>query len=299
MKKKLIALVTALTLCAVVVVGGTLAYYSQQTDTVKNSFTYDPSGQDPDPEIIEPHFPKDPSITPGTATPKDPQIQLTNDEAEGEFYAAMVIEGSSPAEVAGIKVLKDILADGTDGTFKLKVPVIDGSTGEQAKDKDGKEIWETKEYTKDKGLAKIFGWNTTDYRFEVNADGNVYAYYRYTLSNTASANTNPTMATTPNVATPVFTAVVTNTNLWHVFFDADGKEIEYETDVLYDISVKGYVVSSLNDTKITGYGADGKTPQYATWGTSELAMKTAFADQFAGGTAKNPPYVAPATNPLP
>ena len=38
-KKKIAALITSLALVGVVVVGGTLAYLTAQTDTVKNVFT--------------------------------------------------------------------------------------------------------------------------------------------------------------------------------------------------------------------------------------------------------------------
>lgn len=271
MKKKLIALITALTLCAGVVVGTTLAYYSAETDEVTNTFTYSPDDEDPDPKIEEPNWPDDPTVTPGTAVPKDPQIVLTSTtlKDDQEFYAAMVIRGSTI--VTGKNSLKEILKDGTAKIGTKEVPDIDPVTGERRLNPDGSPKVKTIDVFEDVGLAKLWGWSDK-FEYEVNpTNGDVYAYYKTKLSNAAKKTD------------PVFQAVITNSAIDSILKDMKIKDQER----FYDIYVQGYVVSSKNDTEIKPDGT------YGEWGSSQKAMRVAFPDIFTNNGANWPA----ATNP--
>lgn len=119
MKKKLVLIVTALTLCAVMVVGGTLAYLTSRTETLENIFKFDSGGDGSSTavsiEIAEPKW------TPGV-------------NADGDLVAK-----SNDSTVKYQWNDKAADADGKGNNADISVPI----TNKKLKDKAGEEktLW--------------------------------------------------------------------------------------------------------------------------------------------------------------
>lgn len=273
MKKKLIALITALTLCAGVVVGTTLAYYSAKTTTVTNTFTYSPD-ENPGPIIEEPLWKPDTPLTPEKTIPKNPYVTLTNKDAELEYWAAIVIKGNDKESIETLKTLGQILATGTTPGVKY-IFAYDPATGKRipadgapaTPDPNNPLHWkhETDTIQKNNGIATVKGWSN-NYIYEMDADGTVYAYYNTKLSKG-----------TPS-SEAVFQSLQMNKEISHFL---DGLTDEQAAKPVFNIDVQGYVVSSFDDRTAT------PTP----WADCKTAMLAAFPDVFTGRTpASTPPY---------
>lgn len=125
MKKKLILVVTALTLCAAIAVGGTLAYLSAQSEALTNEFTYNPGGDDDSKtsitiELAEPAWSKEgayqfkdepvaaapttnggygieKALKPGSKLNKNPQLKLKS-QVDSFVGLGIQLEGMTWAE---------------------------------------------------------------------------------------------------------------------------------------------------------------------------------------------------------
>lgn len=273
MKKKLVALITALTLCAGVVVGTTLAYYSAQTTTETNTFTYSPD-ENPGPIIEEPNWVPETPLTPEKSIPKDPFVTLTNTDAELEYWVAVVIKGNDKDSIDSLKTLGQILATGTtpgtkyifayDKTTGKRIP---SATAPATPDPNNPLHWEhqTETIQMNNGIATVKGWSN-QYFYEKGTDGTIYAYYKTKLNKTTRSSV------------PVFTSLQMNKEISHFL---DGLTDEQAAKTVFNIDVQGYVVSSMDD----------RTTTPVAWADCKTAMKAAFPDVFNGHTdAGHPPY---------
>lgn len=116
-KKKLLTIVTAVTLCAAMAVGATLAYLFDINDAIENNFTF---GGNINTEIDEPNFPDDPpEIKPGDYVIKDPIVKNL-DNSKYDVYVAMKIDFTIGEDIGYDEFLKiaDLSGIGTDWTIK-------------------------------------------------------------------------------------------------------------------------------------------------------------------------------------
>lgn len=101
MKKKIVSLCLCVALLAVAVIGGTLAYFTDVTDDVKNTFTMgkvkitldeaevalgDDGNYDPKDNRVQKNDYTDSNIVPGKVFPKDPTIHVEKDSEESYLY---------------------------------------------------------------------------------------------------------------------------------------------------------------------------------------------------------------------
>lgn len=144
MKKKLILVVTALTLCAAIAVGGTLAYLSAQSNELTNTFVYDADPNDPNNptkigvELSETEWTKDPlyqwgktnegtaptegfgvdkPMIPSANLNKNPQLRLTT-KVNSFVGVGVKIEGLSWAQFDEIAIFKATKGTAVDKTSK-------------------------------------------------------------------------------------------------------------------------------------------------------------------------------------
>lgn len=130
--KKLISMLVAVTLVAVVGVGATLAYFTDK-DEAKNVITMGHV----DIELDEPHFDKETdeagnpvddydgaedgkisNVVPGQVIPKDPTITVKEDSEDAYIRAKVEYKDLSEKQVAELTLnLKDGWTEGTDGYY--------------------------------------------------------------------------------------------------------------------------------------------------------------------------------------
>lgn len=113
-KKSLLMMVVTICLIAVVGVGATLAYLTDSTDVLTNTFTLGKV----DIEIDEPNWEGDPEdIVPGQSFDKDPTVTVKANSVDS--YVFMSVTGIDAMEAAGFEIDEINAAwqkaDGTDG----------------------------------------------------------------------------------------------------------------------------------------------------------------------------------------
>lgn len=168
--KKLITMVVAVTLIAVVGVGATLAYFTDN-DAAKNVVTMGHV----DIELDEPHFDKEKDdegnpvpgfdgtednkisdVVPGQVVPKDPTITVQKDSEDAYIRAQVEYKGLTAEQIAEMKLtLEPDWTEGTDGYIYYNKIV-----------KAGDQVVLFKEVN----IPKTWGNDVADMTFEINVN---------------------------------------------------------------------------------------------------------------------------------